>query len=264
MPVDEGRPGPTGFVSFGRIAILTYHALDDRESVLSTPPATFARQMRSLVESGARVVPLSELGRAAVESDLSSPQVAITFDDGLRSVYEHGLPVLAELGLAATVFLVTDYCGKTNDWPGQPSRFGDRAMLGWPEVKEMAAAGVAFASHGRSHRNLTGLSAREIETEMAESRRSIEDALGLAADGFAYPYGAHDARVRALARAHFSLACGTTLGFVTAGSDRFDLERLDMYYFRRSPTLGRLFAPDVRAYVALRRGLRACRRALGS
>ena len=251
-------------MSPGHVAILTYHALDDSGSVLSTPPATFASQMRSLVESGARVVPLADLVRTALESDVSPPRVAITFDDGLRSVYEHGLPVLDELGLAATVFLVTDYCGKTNDWPGQPSGFGNRAMLGWAEIKEMAAAGVAFASHGRTHRDLTGLSAPELEMEMVESKRSIEDALGLAADGFAYPYGTHDARVRALARAHFTLACGTTFGFVTAGSDRFALERLDMYYFRRSPALGRLFAADLRAYIALRRGLRACRRAIRS
>jgi len=249
-------------VSLDRAAILTYHALDDGGSVLSTPPATFAGQMKSLVESGTRVVPLSELGRAVDEPASSRPRVAITFDDGLRSVYDHGLPVLAELGLPATVFLVTDYCGKTNAWPGQPTGLGDRAMLAWPEIKEMAASGVAFASHGRTHRDLTGLSARQIETEMVESKRSIEDALGLVADVFAYPYGAHDARVRALARVHFTLACGTTLGFVAADSDRFALERLDMYYFRRSPALGRLFAADVRTYVALRRGLRACRRAL--
>jgi len=245
-------------------AILTYHALDDRGSVLSTPPATFARQMRSLVESGVRVVPLSKLGGPAAASEPSPPRVAITFDDGLRSVYEHGLPVLAALGLTATVFLVTDHCGRTNDWPGQPAGLGDRPLLGWPEIKEMAAAGLAFASHGRAHRDLTRLDEREIAGEMADSRRAIEDALGRAAGEFAYPYGAHDARVRAAARAHFDLACATTLDFVSAGSDPFALERLDMYYFRRSLALGRLFAPEVRAYVALRRGLRACRRALGS
>lgn len=249
-----GRPCPA--------AILTYHALDDRGSVLSTPPATFARQMRSLVEGGVRVVPLRELGPRAGERGPSSPVVAITFDDGLRSVYEHGLPVLAELGLAATVFLVTDYCGNTSSWPGQPPGLGDRPMLGWPEIREMAAAGIAFASHSRTHRDLSRLDAREVEAEMVESRRSIEDALGHPADAFAYPYGAHDARVRDLARAHFALACATTLGFVGPRSDRFALERLDMYYFRRSPTLGQLFSPGVRAYVALRRSLRACRRGL--
>jgi peptidoglycan/xylan/chitin deacetylase (PgdA/CDA1 family) len=216
------------------------------------------------VESGVRVVPLSELGRARAERDPARPQVAITFDDGLRSVYEHGLPVLAGLGLTATVFLVTDYCGKTNSWPGQPPGLGDRPLLGWPEIKEMAGAGIAFASHGRTHRDLTRLDDREIAAEMADSRRAIEEALGHAAVEFAYPYGAHDARVREIARAHFDLACATTLDFVAAGSDRFALERLDMYYFRRSSALGRLFAPEVRAYVALRRGLRACRRALGS
>ena len=71
----------------GPAAILTYHALDDRGTVLSTPPATFSRQMRSLVEGGVRVVPLSELGRPAAGRDPLPPRVAITFDDGQKVSY---------------------------------------------------------------------------------------------------------------------------------------------------------------------------------
>ena len=49
--------------------------------------------------------------RFAGGSDPASPlepTVAITFDDGFRSVYEHAWPLLRERGLWATCYLVTD------------------------------------------------------------------------------------------------------------------------------------------------------------
>lgn len=245
-------------------AILTYHSLDASGSVLSTPPDVFATQMHILVEGGVRVVPLADLPRVASERPASHPVVALTFDDGFRNVYEHALPVLVALGLPATVFVVTDYCGRTSSWPGQLAGLVQRPLLGWPEIREMARAGIAFGSHSRSHADLRRLDAGEIETEMIGSKGAIEDSLGQPVNTFAYPFGAEDARVRERARAHFSLACGTTLGYVGAGSDPFALERLDMYYFRRPALVRRLFAPDVRAYVAMRRGLRAVRRLVGS
>lgn len=243
-------------------AILTYHSLDPSRSVLSTPPDVFALQMRILVERGVGVVPLSDLARVAAAGEPGPPAVAITFDDGFRSVYEHALPVLVTLGLPATVFLVTGYCGKTSAWPDQASGLAAHPLLDWPEIREMARAGMAFGSHTRSHVDLRRLAVGEIDTEMVASKRAIEDALGQPVDTFAYPFGAQDARVRDLARAHFALACGTTLGFVGARSDRFALERLDMYYFRRSALFRRVFSPEGRAYVGVRRGLRAVRRML--
>lgn len=240
-------------------AILTYHALDETGSVLSTAPAVFAKQMRSLVEAGIQVVPLRDLLGALDPIPPTRPVVALTFDDGFRSVLEHGLPVLVELGLPATVFLVTDRCGRTSSWPGQTAGLGGRPLLGWEEIRAMSAAGVEFGSHSRTHPDLRGADTGAIEAELVGSRRAIEDALGRPADTFAYPYGAHDARVRDVARAHFTLACGTTLGLAGARSDRFDLPRVDMYYFRGVTRLGRLFTYDTRAYLGVRRALRACR-----
>src|SRR5262245_41977104 len=106
----------TGWLQSGTSAILTYHALDNNSCVLSTPPRVFAEQMRVLHELGVSVVPLKDVRRALDGTATSKNLVAITFDDGFRSAYEYGLPVLQCYGFTATVFLVTDYCGKTNSW----------------------------------------------------------------------------------------------------------------------------------------------------
>src|SRR6202043_11676 len=96
----------------GESAILTYHSLDDSGSVISVPPALFRRQMDFLAASGIPVVPLNEV--------MKRPgSVAITFDDGFRNFADHAVPVLERHRLPATVFVVSRYCGLTNDWPSQ-------------------------------------------------------------------------------------------------------------------------------------------------
>src|SRR5438132_3962726 len=104
-----------------RAAVLTYHAIDESGSVLSTSPRLFAQQMQILAASGVRTVPLTDLPNLISAASTSAPVVALTFDDGFMSVYEYALPVIAGYGFPATVFVVSDYCGRTNAWPSQPA-----------------------------------------------------------------------------------------------------------------------------------------------
>jgi peptidoglycan/xylan/chitin deacetylase (PgdA/CDA1 family) len=240
-------------------AILTYHSLDQSTSVLSTPPGLFAEHLKILRESNVRLVSLNEIGHALRTGGPLSQRVAITFDDGFENVYEHALASLQRYGVAATVFLVSDYCGRTNSWPGQPLSIERRPLLRWSQVREMSQVGVTFGSHTRTHPDLTGLAPRDIEEELIASKKAIEDAIGRGVDLLAYPYGAHDDTVRSLAARHFTLACTTRLDFVRPRSDVLALERLDMYYFRRPTLVRHLFSPAVRSYIGLRRWARSLR-----
>jgi len=242
-----------------RIPILTYHSLDDSGSVLSVSPAVFAQQMRFLRASGVRVISLEEAvaglgnGRSPVAS------AVLTFDDGFASVYRHALPVLQRHGFTATVFLVSDYCGKSNGWPGQPPGILSAPLLTWSQIEEMRDAGIRFGSHTRTHPDLTRLSRREAEEEIVSSKRAIEDRLGETVSAFAYPYGAYDDGMKRLAGDHFEVACSTVLGFAGPRSDALALERLDVYYLRRLALFRRLFSPAGLIYLGLRRLLRAGR-----
>lgn len=244
----------------GRIAILTYHSLDDGNSVLSTSPQRFAEQMRILHDLGTRVIRLDQVAHAVSTAKLTEDLVVLTFDDGFRSVREHGLPILQRYGFPATVFVVTDYCGKANSWPGQPPSIERWPLLHWSEIEEMSAAEATFGSHTRSHPDLTALSQRDVEEELMASKKRIEDATGCPVDALAYPYGAHNRSVRQMTEAHYSLACSTTLDLVRTGSDLYALERLDMCYLRSSVLFRRLFSKEVSAYLGLRKYLRGIRR----
>ena len=239
--------------------ILTYHSIDDSGSVLSTSPRIFTEQIRALSQLDADVVNIEEVARRRNDRGSAKPAIAITFDDGFSNVYEHAFPVLCHYGFPGTIFLVTDYCGGMNSWPGQPPGIIPRSLLSWNQIKEMSQAGITFGSHTRTHPNLTRLSTYDAQQELIGSKKEIEDTLGKPVASFAYPYGAYDDGTRELVTTHFALACSTALGFVCPGSDSFALERLDMYYFRRISLLRHLFSPPVAGYIHARRTLRSVR-----
>src|SRR5689334_22059807 len=112
-----------------RSCILTYHSLDRSGSVISIQPEVFSRQMAFLAESGTPVVPVSAVRKTTCA-------VAITFVDGFRNFYEAAFPVLRRYGFAATVFVVSGYCGKRNDWPTQPRNSGIPTLdlMAWNQV----------------------------------------------------------------------------------------------------------------------------------
>jgi peptidoglycan/xylan/chitin deacetylase (PgdA/CDA1 family) len=243
--------------NFRTIAILTYHSLDDSGSVISVHPRAFAEHMRILYESDVKVIPLSNVLKVINNGQSTEHMVAITFDDGFRNFNKLGLPVLQRYNFPATLFLVTGYCGKNNGWPSQRNSIVSQPLLSWTEVREMSKDGVSFGSHTMSHPDLRRLPAREVEEEIVASKKAIEDATSQPVEMFAYPYGYSNETVRIFTRTHFSLACSTTLGFVGPESDPFGLERIDMYYIRRSMIFRRVFSREMDVYIGARRKLRS-------
>ncbi|MEO7103062.1 MAG: polysaccharide deacetylase family protein, partial [Gemmatimonadaceae bacterium] len=92
--------------------ILTYHSIDASGSPISVAPDVFRSHIRWLATSGQRVVRLNELSVLPDDADA----MALTFDDGFANFAGIAAPLLLEAGLSATVFIVTDRAGLTNEW----------------------------------------------------------------------------------------------------------------------------------------------------
>lgn len=94
--------------------ILYYHnivntPLDEFDRKLSRIHVDeFAAQMRQVAKEF-HPISLAEMFSLLVEGKSDPKAVAVTFDDGYFGVVAHGLPVLRELGIPATVFVVTDH-----------------------------------------------------------------------------------------------------------------------------------------------------------
>jgi peptidoglycan/xylan/chitin deacetylase (PgdA/CDA1 family) len=233
-------------------AILTYHSLDSSGSVISVTPDAFRLQMESLAGSGIPVVPLQEAPRRP-------GSIAITFDDGLRSVLDHAAPALDRHQFPATVFVVAGFCGRSNDWPNRAyGKVPVMPLLTWGELASLPPA-IALGAHSMTHPDLTRLRPEDCDRELRESRDRIEQCAGRPVGALAYPYGASSPSVRGLARRHFEMAVGTSLRFLGPDDDPMNLPRLDAYYFRGRRRLDSLFSPWNRLHLAARRALRETR-----
>jgi len=195
------------------VTILCYHAVDPGwHSPLSMTPSTFRRHCEWLARHRA-VVDLEEaVGKTDGRGRLPSGLCALTFDDGLGSVFEHALPALVEYGLTATVFLVAGTLGpqaQQVDWIDDHPQ-GSQPTLTLDQIEEMASHGVRFGSHSYSHRDLTSLSEDECFKDLHDSKELLEDVLGRKVPLLAYPRGLHSEGVRRAARrAGFTHAFGT-------------------------------------------------------
>lgn len=183
--------------------ILTYHKV---QAIPPAPgylcnyvlPEQFERQMASLDDWGYTSITMEQWVeiRAGRQESPRRP-IAITFDDGYRSIYENAWPVLRHHGMTATVFLVAGSIGETNGWAMDEAQ---ELLLNETEIAEMGASGICFGSHTYSHRPLTALSWTEALYELTRSRTALESLLGRPVTALAYPYNKHNRRVREFAR----------------------------------------------------------------
>lgn len=242
------------------LPIVTYHALGDAASPVWTPLATFEAQLDAFARCGYRGLTLSgALDALRGGGPLPERSVVFTFDDGYESVHRLAWPRLRARGFVATVFLIDDYCGRDNRWPGQPSDLPVAPLLTWNQARDLAGDGWELGAHTRTHPALTALPLAEAEREIVGAQRAIAARLGRAAHVFAYPYGATNPAVTGVVRRHFAGAVGTALGLVHAGDDPYRLPRVDAHYLhpRFVPYLHTLWFAR---YLRLRQALRATRR----
>lgn len=142
------------------VPVLLYHQV----GAGGVARADFIAQMRWLVDAGVRCLRPADLARVLAGEPLDRPAALITFDDGFRDLYTFVRPVLADLGLCATVFAITNRL-RLDGAPGVEGRIdagramrdfvlrGDRsAWLSGRELRELAASGVfSVGSHTATH-----------------------------------------------------------------------------------------------------------------
>lgn len=233
-------------------AVLTFHSVDDSGSVLSIAPHELRDLVREIQQSGHAIVPLREL-----LADEAPARVALTFDDGYRSVWEHAGPVLAEAGAPATLFLTTGYVGRDSRWPTLPADAPVFPLMSWQQVEDLHAQGWAIEAHTESHPDLRALPDDEVRHELCAADEAIEGRLGVRPRAFAYPYGHFDARVEGIVRTRYETAVTVQMATVDRPPASHRVPRLETFYFRGRRPLGGFGSSGFRAYLGLRALIRA-------
>jgi peptidoglycan/xylan/chitin deacetylase (PgdA/CDA1 family) len=248
-------------MSADRLLVLTWHAIDGRPSVISTPPDRFCAQVDLLAERGLRGISLGQaFQEQAAVGRFPRDAAALTFDDGYRSVVGQALPAMAAHGFTGTVFVTSGLVGLTADQARARHPDFDRDLLDWDEAGALLQAGWEIGSHTVSHTDLTRLDVAARERELGDAKAQLEQQLQTPVRSFAYPYGMLDGAVRDAAARHYEFACTTRLARHTADGDPLRIGRIDMYYLQDPARFARLLQGGLEPWLRLRRGLRAVRR----
>ncbi len=182
----------------GEVLVLCYHAVSDEwPSRLAVTCEQLESHVGRLIKRGYEGVTFSD----AVLGDPEGKRVAVTFDDGYESMLTAAAPVLANLGVPATVFVPTDFPDAKplswtgiSEWAGGPHA-RELDALTWDQIRELERAGWEIGSHTCSHPRLPTLDDEALSAELVDSRAVLERELGHPVRSIAYPYGAVDERV---------------------------------------------------------------------
>ena len=102
-------------------------------------------------------------------------------------------------------------------------------MMTWDDAKVMCKNGISFGSHTITHPVLSTLSGDEAALEIYESKRTIEQKLGITVKTFAYPGGKKEdfsvSTKGILKEAGYTCAVSAIFGINGPGQDLFELRR---------------------------------------
>lgn len=157
---------------------------------LTIEPSFFEKHLQYLKENNFETVKFSdvaeyfETGRPLPITEGKKP-VMINFDDGYKDFYTNAFPILQKYEMTGTVFVIV-------------KSVGSGAYMNWDQIKEISAAGIEIGSHTMYHPVLTN--SRKAKWEIEESKRVLEETLGVEITTFAYPSGKWNSYVENLVK----------------------------------------------------------------
>ena len=200
------------------IPILMYHVLTAPAPgaaypELYVPSRDFAAEMRWLAHHDYHAITLRRVydywrfGRR-----LPRRPVVLTFDDGYRSVYTVGLPVLRRYHWVGVLNLAVEH-----EWTDLPPRF----------IWRLLAAGWELDSHTLTHVDVTAVDHARLVKEVAGSRTFLRRQYHQPVAFFCYPSGRYDAvSVAEVRRAGYLGATTTNYGPASPKQGYFTLDRI--------------------------------------
>jgi peptidoglycan/xylan/chitin deacetylase (PgdA/CDA1 family) len=223
------RTGAINFVSWlnrKRVPILCYHSVVEGEvpppddpHKQHIPVSLFIEHLEYL-QKNYRIISLTEFNQSRRENRaLPDYSVVLTFDDGFEDFYSVAAPQLAQRGLPATIFVITDRASNLLPPNGE-------SFLTWEEIKTLSSAGVTIGSHTCSHPNLRDLTSDEVARELCESRAAILKHVSQSEVPLSYPFGQTSKVISEVAEASgYCCAIDGDQGLNSSEQSTFDLSR---------------------------------------
>ncbi|MFZ1043982.1 MAG: polysaccharide deacetylase family protein [Anaerolineales bacterium] len=150
---------------------------------LCVPPDKFDDQLKLLHDWGYTTITTTMLVKGIMQGALLPPRpIILAFDDSNEDNYTNAFPIMKKYGFTGVLYVVGTYIDQPN-------------YLTTDQIKEMAAAGWEVGSHTMTHQELTVMTDDQLHYEIVESRKYLEQQLGVPILTFAYPFGGENSGV---------------------------------------------------------------------
>jgi biofilm PGA synthesis lipoprotein PgaB len=190
---DPRLPQPVPSARTPYVAVLVWHDVTRGKEVwFDTTLDDFTAQVAAIRKGGFHVVTLDALRDHLTRgTPLPSRSLVLTFDDNGSGIYANVFPLLLKYRLPATLFVHTNFVGKTTS----------KHHNSWDDLRRMVRSGlIEVQSLTANHpEDLRTLSDDDVKHEFKLSKFSLEHRLGKPVYAFAYPYDNYDDRVARLA-----------------------------------------------------------------
>jgi len=232
---------------------LCWHSVaDDGPPYLSVPVARFERQLALLAARGYAGGTSAALAGLLDGPRPDRPLAFLTFDDGFADNHDAALPLLAEHGLTAMVFVIPPLVDAAAPlaWPEVEHLRAahPRVMrsMDWRQVEALAEAGHEIGAHTLTHPHLDRLGREALAQELLDGRRAVADRLGRC-DTIAYPFGDWSPDVARAARAAGYRFAFTIPKQGQRGASRLSIPRIPVDHRDDERRLTRKLHPAARA-----------------
>lgn len=182
---------------------------------------TFKQHLEFLHANEYTVLTLGKaLKQLKSKEELPDKTAVLSVDDGYKSFKTVAVPLLDKYNYKATIFLCTQYVGKSN-------------YLSWEDIRELRKKGYEFGNHSHSHDHFLNYSDERTRKvflrDLSQAEQQFKQHLGYKPDLYCYPYGEYNPDMQDILRENnYRAAAAQKSGVIYAGSDMYALPRFPM------------------------------------
>ena len=206
-----------------QIVCFVYHRFgDERYPSTNIRTEVFREQLAYLKQNNFIVWTMGMAVNAIRNGDVVPPRtVVLTIDDGYRSFYENGMPLLEEFGYPATLYITT-------------ANVGNPDFLNWQQILESQQRGIEIGNHSHSHGHFLDADSDEERkslfiSDLVTAQTLFNEHLDYTPVLYSYPYGEYDDVLEAvLEEAAYISAAAQYSGVLFKESNLFEIPRFPM------------------------------------
>ena len=217
------------------VPIIMYHRVinkSENEGIYGTYlyEDMFRKHLQYLKDKNYTVITFKDLDKIGWRNRLKKDKkyIILTFDDGYKDNYDLVFPILKEFNFKATIFLMGS--STYNEWDVKAGGEKEFPLMSVDMIKEMQDYGIEFGAHTFNHPKINTLSNDEIEHQIIDVKKPLEEKIGREIITFAYPYGILNDYAKEMAKkAGYTFALATDSGSVCLSDDLYQIRRIAIF-----------------------------------